>query len=642
MADINQRPLFRKNPYWEKPEPQANQSWGYGPPQQSNQFANPYVNDANRQDITQTYGADQSRPSTAIATPVLDTDEFKNDWGMRPNSMPPLTVGQDSRGNSVMTDEGDSQISYGDNDLVKQGIGSVLSAGSDIMDTIKDNVRVTNPDGDTVFGEFEGDNYETPKSDALDNELDEVKNFTDSGIGAIETEPGTESELIPPMVNTDTNEVVNEDLLNILAANKKPDETFEEFAKRIGVNLSDKPYDNWDYIRDMSAGLLASKEDSFLGALGDASLLSNAARSKAEDRDDTKRTSVALTKFKYDEDTKTAAQKADAIVEAARLKAEADGNKDKLASKSHTSTVNGLKVTKTEVISGFEDSPFVTTLPDNTRIYTVTENDVDALESKVWERGDDLIKRVDKGVQSERMDKLIQDAATNKTFQGVYLSKAIESGKLTEFQNVMHANNIEGAAKLSEWTAHPDEGDNAEKGAQLASMLEAGGRIGRDLYTNFQAGLYNDLNNSQQEKMKWHIADRARDMANAAHRMNPDENYSADEFITPAMDWVMDHMKWDDPDNLFTFDSTSAQLEAMQLAHGDKLGKDFGNFVFSSDMEAAEISKYDARHDDTFYQTPAHEAGENALWNMDQFELAKPEHQKLYISDSAGLVNKLE
>ena len=51
MVDINQRRLFRKNPYWEsKPTHEAPQNWGYGPQQTGN---NPNVSPEAMRDVPQ-------------------------------------------------------------------------------------------------------------------------------------------------------------------------------------------------------------------------------------------------------------------------------------------------------------------------------------------------------------------------------------------------------------------------------------------------------------------------------------------------------------------------------------------------------------------------------------------------------------
>ena len=75
----------------------------------------------------------------------------------------------------------------------------------------------------------------------------------------------------------------------------------KQFAKDLGVDLGD-PYDAWAYIRDMSAGLLASDSNTFLGALGDAALLSNKNRQTMEAAQKELKAKLVMAKWKNDED----------------------------------------------------------------------------------------------------------------------------------------------------------------------------------------------------------------------------------------------------------------------------------------------------------------------------------------------------
>jgi len=612
-------------------------------------FGNPYVQTSARNDINQNYGGVQ--PSGTITSPVLNQPQTPPTARQQVQESLP----SEKWGILPMVGYPNSDITYGaEPGMIDQGIGALQEVVNDNI-TIRPNTTEydkTDPfrlrisrDGKEVY------RYGQPSPNAEYDPTLEMEDVDAEPMGEYETptndpvdeSTGTGIDGLPKTPETPDVTTAEIEKRNFLEANKDPDETLEAFAERIGIPLSDKPYSNWDYIRDMSTGLLASDDDEFLGALGDASLYSNKNRDTAYDADRATRNTLAIAKWKSEEEKEAARESHLSKIKLQEMKDAGTEIKNTLAPIGRSHVVDGVKVTDREIVSGYHGSPFEVILPNGSRVYRVDDTDVDAQEAKYFARKDDLINTIDIRIKSERMDDIIQARATDKTYQGIHLSQARKTGELKALTKEMIANKIEGAKLVGELVADGKEANNAEIAAQLTSALEGGDRVFRSLYRDFQAGLYNNLNPSQQAMMKYHIGIKASDLATAAHNKNPKENYSADDFIMPATNWVMDHMKWDQKgDDMFTFDSTTAQDETMRLIHGDSLGKDLGDYWWSSDMEAQELSPYDARHDDTTYQTPYHTAGENSLWNLDQYELAKPEEQRRYLSDSSALLNKLE
>ena len=365
-----------------------------------------------------------------------------------------------------------------------------------------------------------------------------------------------------------------------------------DYEKELGDLVSDKPYSNWDYIRDMSAGLLASKSPSFLSGLGEASLHSNANRDKAESANDALRAKIkiastnskdAWAKLEFAEENRwDAAQAASksryesesgkeaARVEAARLlaaakvlaasnlayeKKEAATLKlkaEKIAAGLDTETdveFNDLRHTKTSMVDGVEVKetlsgikkgwenvpPSMLTQVEGKWFAANNAIDVAAADQRQWDSTDTLYKTIqERMAKPETMYQYTQGLAEGTMVEGQRLLARKDSPEYKEFMVKLRKSKTE---LIDLYTAAISSEDPDGRDIQSFSTALQGFPLVQAQYKKMMAsGPMAEMSQSDFTNggMMDAIGVEAHRLVEKAMRENPRAHYNPQEFIKNA------------------------------------------------------------------------------------------------------------
>ncbi len=170
----------------------------------------------------------------------------------------------------------------------------------------------------------------------------------------------------------------------------------QSLADRLGIDVSD-PYDNWAWVRDMSAGLLASQEPTLFQAWGDASLYSNEKREAKELWAKEMDAKLKLAEWKLEEEKKAAELEREHEInlediklgnkmEVARYEAALEGGGDGVAGKYYRENCpNGMCHKITKKFDGLNHM----LLSPNWRKHNVDQDRVVTIGSEDWYVMDD-------------------------------------------------------------------------------------------------------------------------------------------------------------------------------------------------------------------------------------------------------------
>jgi len=649
MADVNQRALFTNN-WWD---------W------------NPNITAANRNDITQTYGtqvpqlnipqgqsplinsaSQQNQGIGALATPVQPPTS--NDsiplTEAQASSPPPMSQSLKDRFPGVVNQGGPvksanqteptvniSNNSTGISGLIEKGRNYATSILPPHKKAAITQEAVTNLQEQGISLTSENVNNEISRltqgaTESIDDSSVPMEEITTpyatpdrSGIESIlpiseDNHPLNKKEVMPS-----DNVKKSSEVIDFLESNKDPEETLQEFAKRIGINLKDKPYDNWDYIRDMSAGLLASKEDTFFGALGDAALLSNQQRDKAETGEDSKRSQLAVAKWKSDEDWKQLEVKNKALIDAATIKA---GGENPLKLGPSLRTVddgNGNKIEYKIIEKGKKGlDPKRIVEIDGINTLAVTSVDKGVLQERKFTHMTAFNKEAEDWVDSDRLDHQISYVGENTAWNENMLAKWKSTDSYKKTIVKLNDSKEDGAEKL----ANALEDGNAQEAFQYASALTQIGGVGKSLADAYYTGLLSQLSPGERNQIKTTILSETRKRMEEKYDPANPKSYVAWDFIQPATSYVLKNMKWDETGTLkFDLGSTQSELNnfrsGLDAITGEDRNKEWWTWGWLNQQEFVDG---DPRKE-LGWEAPFNRPDESSIFNKNQWELL-PEDQK--------------
>ena len=638
MADVNQRALFTNN-WWD---------W------------NPNITAANRNDITQTHGtqvpqlnipqgqgplinpaSQQNQGIGALATPVQPPTS--NDsiplTEAQASSPPPMSQSLKDRFPGVVNQGGPvksanqteptvniSNNSTGISGLIEKGRNYATSILPPHKKAAITQEAVTNLQEQGISLTSENVNNEISRltqgaTESIDDSSVPMEEITTpyatpdrSGIESIlpiseDDHPLNKNEVMPS-----DNVKKSSEVIDFLESNKDPEETLQEFAKRIGINLKDKPYDNWDYIRDMSAGLLASKEDTFFGALGDAALLSNQQRDKAETGEDSKRSQLAVAKWKSDEDWKQLEVKNKALIDAATIKA-GDENPLKLGPSLRTvDDGNGNKIEYKIIEKGKKGlDPKRIVEIDGINTLAVTSVDEGVLQERKFTHMTAFNKEAEDWVDSDRLDHQISYVGENTAWNENMLAKWKSTDSYKKTIVKLNDSKEDGAKKLAEAL----ENGNAQEAFQYASALAQIPGVGKSLASAYYTGLLSQLSPGEQNQIKTTILSETRKRMEEKYDPANPKSYVAWDFIQPATSYVLKNMKWDETGTLkFDLGSTQSELNNFRDAINESTGTGIWNTITGGQM----FSKNHPMNA-LGWETPWHSPDQNSIFSKSQWSL---------------------
>lgn len=446
-----------------------------------------------------------------------------------------------------------------------------------------------------------------------------------------------------------------------------------DYQQELRDLVKDKPYSNWDYIRDMSAGLLASDNPSFLGALGEASLSSNANRSKVVSENDALNAKLkvasanskeAWAKLDFTEKNRWDAAQASAQsnfntaqarVEAAKLIADAkllaasttENNKRKAASllasaaalnvggkvkyndmrQTVTDMVNGVEVTTVlkGVDYGIENIP-----PTFLRVidgkYFAAETSVNnaAASNRVYTKTATLHRDVQESIgKSTNLYNYAQAQAEGVSSNGQRLHVLKDTPEYLEFNKKLRTS---GTKLMDLYTAainstDPDGNDIRNFSAALASQpqleaqyknLLASGPMAEMSEKDFTNGGMLDAINS-----------RANSLVETAMKDYPNRHYNPQDFIRQATNDVLANADFTltGPDRFLSTGSRSTNTDVRDLAN-EMYGGDEENFFFT--FAATNMQNYPPSHPKAgraIINSIGNRPDENSFINKTQWEL---------------------
>jgi hypothetical protein len=416
------------------------------------------------------------------------------------------------------------------------------------------------------------------------------------------------------------------------------EQSFDEFAKQLGLDPKGQAYDPWDYIGDMSAALLASNNPRFLGALGEAALLSNKNRAAMEAAQNELREKLATAKYSSDQAWKQKAFDAEVDMYEADMDIYGD-------------LLEGKEVDwKTDAAGSFTEigADDVETIwePVKEGASYVLRNFPSAMVRQVGnviylrKLKDDQAAAIDRNWEayqtgSNKLSTMFDATDKMKANIDSWLMQTTAGGEF-----VISLKNIEGYDKIVEALRNGSE----EAGIKLGELLEEGdpdaAEVARALaqlpqvFQQFKklaiSGPASNLENSAYSAITQRaneIADDELTKLTIGIPKGQRPRYNLGELRTKATKQAVDEINWDEENFQFKFrgrGATSAQIEAAQSASEDMRGIGWFNFA---EAPAGYNKGY----------APFHNPDERALLNLDQPELAKPEIRDEVYIDMANL-----
>jgi hypothetical protein len=412
-----------------------------------------------------------------------------------------------------------------------------------------------------------------------------------------------------------------------------------DYAKELGGLVKDKPYSNWDYIRDMSAGLLASKNPSFLGGLGEASLDSNANRSKAVSDNNALDAKIkiasldskdAWTKIKYKQAVDLELTKAAAVAKGA------PEFKKGTVIKTEVRTTNGVEdtwITRTFINPSDRNSIPIgqqRQLENGTWVWDEIKSNNSKVEARRHTKGEDLQSNINTYMgKPESLDAHVNSVGRLYDYKdmpilGLKDSDAYNTwiGKIMEWDSDI-ANQIQSSI---------DDGDGQATQSFINSKLQLSGLAssGRRL---LESGPLSELSGDERKAMTPVISKLSKQMARQAWSQDPGGDYSAAQFVDKALRYMIPRIKWDlSGDEKFEMGLSEKQIVDETETFDDYTGQGAFN------MQRGTDNYYFA---DNYWQPTFQIAGESQVFNKTQWDLLGRKGQSEVKLDSGRIKDRL-
>ena len=431
------------------------------------------------------------------------------------------------------------------------------------------------------------------------------------------------------------------DIFEWLDANKPEDQTLEEFAKSIGVRLTDQEnpknlaYDKWDYIRDISTGLLASKDDDFGGALGDAALYTMTNRGKAVEKSNDLRNSLALQKWETEQKDKRDLYKIKAEAMVAAYSAKPNDIKLLPQGLDVQKFPNGVTRT-THVVqpdSGMTPPSNTRFGPNGERLFDTFVTDHEYLPKQRRERLDKFMGELDKKLgDDDYLKNSVNWFATNTEFNGELLRRLSEDSPdlINQFMNSKDAM-VRG---IAEATADKDWVGAANASRALVNMDAATNSLFQDAYDGYVAV----LTQPERQMLNEQIGKRARQLLR--NDINRDWNQvdSIGTYIPQAAKEILNEVHWDETDGIIKFatEADAKQIQNIKEMIDDLGGDDRANRWFKFAWERGK--QLDGS---SLPGTPFQAGDKSSFWQLTQLEKLPETQRSQFLADVATTATKL-
>jgi len=432
-------------------------------------------------------------------------------------------------------------------------------------------------------------------------------------------------------------------------ANKNDDETLDEFAKRVGIPMegdafsgeeNNQAYGGWDWIRDMSAGLLASDRSNFFGALGEASVATNKKRDAADTRARKGRKDLATMKFKSDNDWDKLRFQQDELMKRAELTAASKNKAGPIYGKPMTSTVNGVKQSMMQVIANGEELDPANLVHRGPYTYLlIREDDRTADDDKHYER---LVKLGQQGDEyhaaTDNIGVLAEGIALGTEYNGQMIARREQSKDLQSAMAEFNEKAPENFAKIQELI---DDGNYRDM-LSLTQGLQLTQGTMNTLRDIDKQGVFYGLEKDEKGMLIEEARKRTQKALKSQYNRENPEYISVPGVAREAMESVLRDVKWDKKGKMmFAVDADAGTLQR-GIEHTDKhTGGDRARQIFNvAGINMSEYTQYDPQAGEMI-QGPFQAAGENSWINRSQYEqLPEPQKQQLDI-DKATAATKL-
>ena len=421
---------------------------------------------------------------------------------------------------------------------------------------------------------------------------------------------------------------------------QRPDESLEDFAARIGINLNDKPYSNWDYIRDMSAGLLTHSRDdgTFFGALGPAATKTNKYMREAERDEKQLHDKLAIAKWRSDEEWQKNIMKLNAADKLAKLKA------SKFEVKGKPITIDDGRGTKTtaQLITGDW-----TKVPKHMLIwsggrpfYETTEKNNAVMLKQKFDSVKDFNTTISDYVKTKNMQSMLDQFALGTSYGGEMISRLRDSDDyddlMTDFRK--------GTSKLGQRLADLMADKNADPDdiSKLVASLRDNDAAEAAIKRRFLGGLYSQVLPSEKTELAQAIGKEARRTGDKAITNDPWAYQTPMDYITAATADIMGNAKWGlEPGDPAKFNPTQTEYDLQKFKSGwDTLtGEDDSNELLNTRL--FNLAEYTPNH--SLYGTKGGKHPlKGSMFTDSKWELLKPEHKKAFFNDGSALSAKLQ
>lgn len=415
-------------------------------------------------------------------------------------------------------------------------------------------------------------------------------------------------------------------------------ESFDKFAKDIGVDLSD-PYTPWDYISDLSAGLLASNDNTFLGALGDAALLSNKNKRASESQQKDLKAKLAMAKYQNDNAWDIARYKADSKWSSDAL-TNLKGTNIKLSTTGMPSiTDEGGKTHQLVQITEGADQLAANGAPifNYNGVPVMYKRDMDEykLEQRVHTRHQKQVTGITNFMSKpEVYDKAVKNELRKHMYKGNLLWGATKSDEYIDALQQARDAGLEGIEQFAE-AVEDGRGQDAYYFLQSA---EGAPRLMKALKSATEEGLWTTLSEGEEGRFNELIQEEASRLALEAVGKNQTKSYDPVKFVRQAMRNVIPKINWDiQGEGKWNLDITEAEHVAGQEITGDIVGKDLIGSIFNTDLfDKAEWPKDDPRSGAVLQLE-----NELAMFNKNQYSLLSDYDKGVLASDVAEFSRKI-
>jgi hypothetical protein len=416
-----------------------------------------------------------------------------------------------------------------------------------------------------------------------------------------------------------------------LSLHKEDTKNLRDFAKDLGVDLKD-PYDTWAYIRDMSAGLLASDDSTYLGALGDAALLSNKNRRIANAAHKELKAKLALAQWKNQEDWAKLKYKTAAAFQTALAKnAGGAGFKKQPAGAYSDIGLNGEKIQWSPIEMTPEGVNAVQTMPNTMWQYHGNQLYVKDLDQKTYDQliaNRDRIEKAYDGVvtrwfgKPETMRAEIDNQFFQTTAGGEYLLSVRDDPAMQKIVSNLMEQHVEGIEEFADTYLGEAKPDGAEVARMLVQFPQIIQGLTRSMTegpaSNLPEADYKEISNRIEQLTKQGLGDAAID-----NQFKPIDNSLV---FQNALKNAVQDIKWDAPNRKFKYawGVSLTDLEEIQDASEDVRGIGWFNLAEAPETYQKQV--------DMFYRSD-----EMPPFNRDQIENLPPEQRDDVYIDMAKI-----